>query len=592
MIEWTKLNIPHGKSGEVQVICPSCSHNRKPQNQKVKCFSSNVDKGLGKCHHCGEISIRDIVEKKEYKKPNQEWQNFTSLPDAVVKYLKDRGISQETAIRAKITFEEYYQPKEQKKVSNIVFNYFEGDSLLNKKYRSARKSFTQTAQTKKIFYGLNDIIGEKDVFIVEGEMDKISLMEVGFDNCISVPNGANDLNDVIENCEKYIKDLEKVYVAVDMDEAGQRLEKEIIKRFGKWRCERVEFKGKDANEDLVSDRLELEKTLRNTKAYPVDGTYTAKDVSDELDDLYDNGLEETLKPKSETFSEFNDIFSILLGQLTTVTGIPSNGKSNWLEDYVINIINDHDLKASFYSPEHLPMQSHHSVLSEKVIGKPFRNDVLGVSRMTKEELNEYKEWSSERVFLTMPDKGQMVDWDWIIEKFKEQVFRYGIDIFVIDAFNKVKRKNGESLSEISEILSRLTLFVQAYNVHIFLVAHPTKMRKKDDGQYEIPTLYDVKGSGDFRDQSHNGIVVHRYFDENNELGEPHTVVGNVKTKFKHQGSMGEFAAFKYEVSNGRYYKFGSGCNMTNLINGSFQEKKDDIPKTDSGSIFESENPPF
>ncbi len=562
MIDWKEIDIPTGKKTEVQTICPACSHNRK--KSKDKCLSVNVAKGVAKCHHCEEFSIREVIERKEYKAPPQEWQNFTNLSEAMVKWFKCRGISQSTLIECKITEEVYYQPSKQSECNNIVFNYFEGERLLNKKFRSADKRFTQCKDAKKVFYGLNDIIGEKEVYIVEGEMDKLAMWEVGIKNCISVPNGANDLNDVIENCENYVKDLDKVYICVDMDEPGLKLEKEIVKRFGKWRCERVEFIGKDANDDLISDRLQLEQTIKNSKPYPVDGTFTANDISDEIDDLYIHGMDETLKPKGEDFKKFNEIFSILLGQLTVVTGIPSHGKSNWMEWYLLNLISDNDLKASFYSPEHLPMKLHHSQLAEKVIGKPFRSDYNGFNRMTMDEVNEYKRWSSERVYITNPEKGEMINWDWLIEKFKEQIFRFGVDIFVIDAFNKVKRNSPSDLAEIGEILGRLTLFVQAYNVHIFLIAHPTKMKKNDDGAYEIPSLYDVKGSGDFRDQAHNGLCIYRYFDENNDLGKAHTIAMNIKTKFKHQGEIGASVPFSFETANGRYRDFDSGLNIETM----------------------------
>ena len=562
MIDWNLIDIPNGKKGEVQTICPACSHNRK--KSKDKCLSVNVEKGVARCHHCEEFSIREVIERKEYKSPPQQWQNFTSLSEPLVKWFKGRGISQNTLIECKITEEAYYQPSKQSECNNVVFNYFEGEKLLNKKFRSADKKFTQCKDAKKVFYGLNDIVGEKEIYIVEGEMDKLAMWEVGIRNCISVPNGANDLNDVIENCENYIKDLDKIYICVDMDEPGVKLEKEIVKRFGKWRCERVEFIGKDANDDLISDRLQLEKTISQSKPYPVDGTFTANDISDEIDDLYFNGMEETIKPKGEDFKKFNEIFSILMGQLTVVTGIPSHGKSNWLEWYLINLISDNDLKASFYSPEHLPMKLHHSQLAEKVVGKPFRGDYNGFSKMTHDELNQYKDWSSERVFITNPEKGEMIGWDWLIEKFKEQIFRFGVDVFVIDAFNKVKRNSPSDLAEIGEILGRLTLFVQAYNVHIFLVAHPTKMKKDQDGVYEIPSLYDVKGSGDFRDQAHNGLCIYRYFDENNEENKAHTLAMNIKTKFKHQGEIGENAKFVFEPANGRYRDIDSGLYVNSL----------------------------
>lgn len=583
MIDWKQIDIPNGKKGEVQTICPACSHNRK--KSKDKCLSVNMEKGTAFCHHCNEFSIRDVIEKKQYKAPPQQWQNFTKLSDNVVKWFKSRGISQSTLIECRITEEVFYQPSKQSNCTNVVFNYFEGESLLNKKYRSSDKRFTQCKDAKKVFYGLNDIIGRKEAYIVEGEMDKLALWEIGIKNCISVPNGANDLNDVIENCEKHVKDLERIFICVDMDEAGLKLEREIIKRFGKWRCERVEFIGKDANEDLISDKIQFEQTVNQSKPYPVDGTFTANDISDEIDDLYDNGLEDTIKPKNDNYKEFNKIFSTLMGQLTVVTGIPSHGKSNWTEDYVLNVVKDNGLKASFYSPEHLPMKLHHSVLAEKVIGKPFASSMNGFERISKSELQAYKKWSSERIFLTMPEKGEMIGWDWLIDKFKEQMFRYGIDIFVIDAWNKVKMKQAGNLGEINEILGRLTLFAQAYNVHIYLIAHPTKMRKKDNGQYEIPSLYDVKGSGDFRDQAHNGLCVYRYFDEDNEKGEPHTMVMNLKTKFKHQGTIGAQSEFKFQPENGRYRALGEPLDVSSMA---------DLPSTEKFPIteinFENEAP--
>lgn len=564
MIDWKIIDIPNGKNGEVQTTCPACSHERK--KSKDKCLSVNLDKGVARCHHCEEFSIRDVVDKKEYKAPSQQWQNHTNISDAVVKWFTGRGISQNTLIECKITEERYYQPSKASECVNIVFNYFEGESLLNKKYRSSDKKFTQCKDAKKVFYGLNDIIGKNEAYIVEGEMDKLAMWEIGIKNCISVPNGANDLNDVIENCSNYVKDLEKIYICVDMDEPGLKLERELVKRFGKWRCERVEFIGKDANDDLISDRLQLEKTIRQSKPYPVDGTFTANDISEEIDDLYLNGMDETVKPKGIDFVEFNKIFSILMGQLTVVTGIPSHGKSNWLEWYLLNLIDDNDLKVSFYSPEHLPMKLHHSQLAEKVIGKPFRCDYKDFKRMTMEELNGYKSWSSKRVFITSPEKGDMIGWDWLIDKFKEQIFRFGVDVFVIDAFNKVKRNSPSDLAEIGEILAILTLFVQAHNVHVFLVAHPTKMRKDEKGVYEIPSLYDVKGSGDFRDQAHNGLCIYRYFDNNNELGQPHTIALNIKTKFKHQGDIGGQAEFVFEAANGRYGSLGNGSDTSSIVN--------------------------
>lgn len=551
MIDWNTLDFKNKTKGEVTLICPNCSHTRKKKSDK--CLSVNLDKGTGFCHHCNETTVRP--KEKQYQTPPMDWTNHTSLSDGAVKWFKGRGISQKTLIECKITEEKHYQPQKGKEVNNIVFNYFENGELVNKKYRSADKCFTQIKGAKKVFYGIDDVTDE--VYIVEGEMDKLAFWEIGIKNCISVPNGANDCNDVFINAT-HLELLKKVYIAVDMDEPGLKLERELIKRFGKWKCERIKFTEKDANDELIKGKLNFKEIVKNSYSYPVDGTFTAKDIESDILDYYENGLEDTVKPSQHRWRHLNKIFSIMMGQLTTVTGIPSHGKSTFIEDYVLSLVKD-GYKASFYSPEHFPMKYHHGVIAQKVIGKPFN----GSDKMTKEELNQYIEWSKDKLYFTYPEKGTGINWDWLLGKFKEQLFRFGIDIFVIDAFNKVKRNNPDSLGELNDVLAELCLFAQAYNVHIFLIAHPTKMKKQEDGSYAPPTLYDVKGSGDFRDQSHNGICVHRYFKGGNE--EPRTVFTNLKTKFFHQGEMGATVDYELDLTSFRYNPLNETPDRTNLI---------------------------
>ena len=40
------------EEGKKQGICPNCSPDRKPKNQKAKCASYDWERGLGTCHNC------------------------------------------------------------------------------------------------------------------------------------------------------------------------------------------------------------------------------------------------------------------------------------------------------------------------------------------------------------------------------------------------------------------------------------------------------------------------------------------------------------------------------------------------------------
>lgn len=551
-IEWNSLGFKKNKGAE-QMTCPKCSHERKKKTQK--CLTVYHDSGVAKCYHCEALSFRDSEPKKTrktYELPSQEWQNYTSLSDKMVKWVNDeRKIRQETLIHFGITEEKHYQPQAQKEMNNIVFNYFEGKTVVNKKYRSGQKHFTQSKGGKPILYNVNSAIGSDEVWIVEGELDVLALYEVGIKSAVSLPMGANDSDDQWINSEPYLKDVKKFIIATDNDEKGIEVRDKIAQRLGRWRCEYVELENKDANGDLIGGVLR--KTIKELKRFPVGGTFTVDDLYDGIIGLYDEGLPKTIKIENKAFGNLNDVWTTMRGHLITTTGIPSHGKSSYLEWYALNLVNEHKMKMSLFSPEHSPMSLHHSKMAEKVVGKPF----YGQNRMERSAVDRYRKWANEKIYLTGAENGEFPTWNWLFDKFKEQLFTFGIDIFVVDAFNKLEfDEKGDERLLIRKVLTKLTMFAQMHNVLIFLIAHPTKMSKKEDGTYSVPTLYDVSGTADFRNQTHDGITIHRHF--GNEIEQPYTLFVNTKTKFSFQGEIGAELRFNYDASCGRYY--AQGCH--------------------------------
>jgi len=523
----------------------------------------NLTKGLAFCHHCSAVSVKDespLVTKISYKLPKQEWSNYTQMSNNIIKYFEGRGISQATLKALGVSEEKYYQPQDKSEVNNIVFNYFEGDTLVNKKFRSGAKHFTQLSNTKPIFYNINSVINSEDVYIVEGEFDVLSMHEAGFKNTISIPNGANDNDEFWINCEAYLKKVKKFYIATDNDEKGEMVADKIAQRLGRYRCERILFKNKDANGDLVSGGADMvRESVSLSKKYPSSGTFTVEDLYDDMIGFYENGMPETFAPKHPCFGNLKNIFSVMRGHLVVATGIPSHGKSNFVEWYVMNLVNDYKMKASFFSPEHHPMALHQTTFVEKFYGKNFFINNFDIPRVTKQEVKRYKDWANEKIYITSAENGDFPTWDWLFEKFKEQMFVFGVDVFVIDAFNKLQHANSRQneLSSIREVLTKLTLFAQINNVIIFLVAHPRKMTTNELGDYQIPTLYDVSGSADFRNQTHDGFSIYRHY-RDKEIDGDNIYKNQVqffveKIKMKFQGEMTKSETFNYDLPSGRYY---------------------------------------
>ena len=551
------INTKGRTEGQFKTTCPKCSENRK--KKKELCLSVNIDEGIWNCHHCGWFgSIKKKQKHEEYVKP--VWSNATSLSDKLVKWFSSRGIRQSTLMRNKITEGKSFMPQIEKETNTIQFNYFRDEELVNIKFRDGNKNFKLIKGAEKILYGLDDIKDCDSIIIVEGEIDKLSYEEAGYTNCVSVPNGANIKMDYLDTCKEYFKNVKKIFISTDNDEKGIELEKELSRRLGRDRCYKVSYPDdcKDANDVLVKySSIELEKYFLNAKPYPLEGVVSINSIDADIDRLYENGLSKGL---TVGHGNFDNMFSFISSQLTVITGIPTHGKSHFLEHIAMRLSTQHGWKFGLFSPEHFPIELHFSVLAEKFIGKSFR-ETPDSRKMDKRELEYSKMFLDENFFWIRPD-GDTFSVDSILKAAKSLVLRYGINALIIDPWNKISHDfgSGNETTYINNLLTRLNIFKQKYDIHIFLVAHPRKMMKNHTGMYDVPTLYDIAGSSHFYNQVDNGITVYRNFHENI------ITIHVQKVKFRHLGNI-DACEFQYNLNNGRFHELGSTPdNDTYIVN--------------------------
>lgn len=525
-------------SGEVQTICPVCSHERKKKTDK--CLSVNLDKQVWFCNHCGHKGRLKEEKNIVYKLP--EWKNKTDLSIDVVKFFEARKISQGTLQKVKITDGVEWMPKAQKEINTIQFNYFRDSNLINVKYRGKDKDFKMFKDGELIFYNLDCLKDFENVFIVEGEMDALSFIECGYNNVISVPNGATLTTNNLAYVDNCLDALEgkRFILALDNDSAGRKLRTDLVERLGIENCWYLEFDGcKDANEYLIKEDINRFKKQveTNTKEFPLEGSFTISDIGDDIYDLYQNGLDMGVNTHIPNFN-----LRFVKGYITTVTGIPSHGKSDFLDYICLSLHRQAGWKGAFYSPENKPTQLHFSKMARKILGKSW----IGDNKMTWEEVQKVGTYLDSEVFFIKPEKDFTIDS--ILKSVKILKRRYGLDYFVIDAWNKLEHKyTGNETKYIGETLDKIAQFCEIENIHCFIVAHPTKMQKlKDSDIYQMPTLYDVSGSSNFYNKSDNGLVVYRDF----ETGQ--TIVNILKVKFSHWGEVGQ-SVFNYDLPSGRYY---------------------------------------
>ena len=237
-----EFNIHKLEEGKKQGVCPLCSHDRKPKNQKANCASYDWLRGIGTCHNCNDkFQLHTYKRKgkaeKIYVKPNNYVVEEPGMK--VEDWFKGRGISKNTLDELRVSEGPEYMPQTSKTENVIKFNYFVGGQLINVKYRDGRKNFKLFQGAEKVFYNIDSTVGHDECVIVEGEMDVLALHEAGVKNAISVPNGAtlnsNNL-DYLDSCIDYFEDKTKIILAVDNDEPGLALQTELIRRLGSEVC--------------------------------------------------------------------------------------------------------------------------------------------------------------------------------------------------------------------------------------------------------------------------------------------------------------------------------------------------------------------
>lgn len=538
------IHIPYGRlKGQVKTICPHCKDHRG--NPKDRSLSVNLNEGMWHCHHCNWSGRLPDVRRQVLQTPvTKVYQVPPPAPltdidrNVVTWFFEKRGISEPTLKAARITTATENFGGEYR--TAIQFNYYYEGELVNVKSRSAKKEFRLVAGARLVPYNIDSIQEADTIYWTEGEIDTLSLIEVGITNVISVSNGAQGLTWMDDIYEGWLEDKQHI-LALDTDTKGIGLRDELIRRLGAENCSVVTWDDgcKDANEELVKyGSHKLLDCLNGADEVPVEGVFTVRDYEPELNALWQRGLEPGLKLG---LGHFDDLLSLEPKRLMVVTGVPGSGKSVFVEAMAVRLNILHHWRAAFFSPEAMPLSYWASRIIEQTTGRRFSSE-----KLSDTDFAMAKAYMSENFYSIMPENYTV---DNILEKAKYLVRRHGIRLLVIDPWNRMEHNAPSSMSEtnyIASVLKKLCNFAQQHDILIVLVAHPRKIdpTKNPDG---VPGPYDINGSANFYNMTDFGITIHRNKDD-----ELCRVLAKVwKVKFRHLGEVGD-AWFRYNLGNGRY----------------------------------------
>lgn len=447
-----------------------------------------------------------------------------TMSDAMMQRLEDRGLDVEAADRFGLS------SVHRDGGEALVIPFVRNGEIVRRKYRWFREERRWSQDKGGIRCAWNeDVLRDaslhgQPLVITEGEFDAMAAIQSGFTRTISVPDGAPPPGErsveELEAGRKYewlreIKPLlhrdlaPEIILAVDGDENGAALLQDLSAQLLRARCKFVTYpkckdperrgrpRCKDLNEVLEDYGPKgVVETLSRAQWVAADGVYRMG----ELPPLPESQVYEI------GFPLFGEHYKLRLGDLAVWTGIPMMGKTSVVQDVCCRVADTYGLRIAWASFEQSPQRDHRRAFRTWFSrAKEHQQDA--------EQLAAADEWIDRYHLFLVPSEDDDVTLDWLLEKMELAVVRHECRVIVVDPWNEMDHLyDGRGETEVqytNRAIKTLKRFARAFQVHLIIVAHPTKIQKGTDGKYPMPGMYDINGGAVWNNKADLGVIVHR-----------------------------------------------------------------------------------
>lgn len=360
------------------------------------------------------------------------------------------------------------------------------------------KDFMQVSPNKGYNppYGIRPM-DEDTLIICEGEKDVLALRTAGYQNAVSLPDGADTK---VKECfapyrKEWLAGVKRFIICGDHDHPGRICTERLVNCFGtdSWLCEWPdEWQCKDISDVLrLRGADDVRSVIAGARHIVSNLTVSPSARREQIKAIsrgeYDHGYDVGHGPITDGLFHPTDE-----GGMIIVTGKPNAGKTDFLNDMMARLMFKRDKYCAFLSFE-VPNKDKHMVkMMQLILGK------LAIHKYTEELLDATIDRLDSRMLhidlgVVEPSAENIIH---EADRIREQ---HPLSYLVIDPFLFLVLEKDRQTTETQAITQTLT-YIQAWARHnriwVIIVAHPRKLHKKNDGtnEHEDIDFYSINGS--------------------------------------------------------------------------------------------------
>ena len=335
------------------------------------------------------------------------------------------------------------------------------------KTRQLPKYFTCSG-TLDTFFGQEDYTGGKSITITEGELDRLSAIQMLGDwPCVSVP-GATPSKQFWANAREYLGNFEKIVLSIDNDEAGDRLVEKFFKLFPGKVYRMNHGKYKDANEFLEAGEIaDYKSSFWNAQKVKPDGINT---TAEDFLKVYDETPNyEYFKTGIEGLDQ--KMLGIHKGALTMVLAPTGLGKTQVFRYLEYQCYKQGNYSLAFCHAEEVELTSLLGLVSYELQTNVIRKDLIeekGLEKEVKETLKKFGD--SERLYQFKIALD--ADVDDIVDEIRFLATAMGVDFFFIEPIQDfISGDTSTKENKLTDLVNKLKRLAPELNVGILFIAH-------------------------------------------------------------------------------------------------------------------------